>query len=644
MSCIGENKNKFPVELISKLLTKLLDSRLNQLEKKAEEEMGKIKSVSKNTNVMINELQVMNKSIKTNLNNKKSIINNSINVFKRNNFIHRTSTSKLNTGILSKRSNKATTPDRVCYSKIKDTQNNCLKNLKFHKKEEYFDDFLGLKSNNTSRILNSTIKKDNRGLGRTPIRKNARHLTKSTTMYSLKRKIIKEKPKHNDIHNTNLNLVKNNSLNLYKSMNKSCKILPILKKEKEKLNKSFLNKSVLSKEEQLDKICYQTHYNDKRIFGLNPDIDKSLLGKSRKGTISSVIFKKKSDDLNISKIEDSNDILKLDDNLMDEVNNDELLIYYHNKETVKLIDDITLDKSFLCEDIKEKDLNLEIKIDNHKSKDKKYNDKKNNNLIKNNYTFDEKIELMLEHLTKYLNKEDLLKIGLINKSCFKIIMYHLILKKEYYLDKIKESLSSFKKTNSEIIEKITNKSFNLKVEFDDHANRAINLLKGKSKVSYLNDESIDINNKYIILVFDLFFIALGFKKKILSFKNNNELKWNFYKNYLLNDKNEYIGQVISNIAKDIVLNDEIINSLYEYSHNYLNVITPNFFKETNNDIALFVFIVKNILEQVGITKDVNTKNKKNVINLYKLYNVRINYNSSILQKLNKINDIISAKK
>jgi hypothetical protein len=90
------------------------------------------------------------------------------------------------------------------------------------------------------------------------------------------------------------------------------------------------------------------------------------------------------------------------------------------------------------------------------------------------------------------------------------------------------------------------------------------------------------------------------------------------------------------------LDDEIINSLYEYSHNYLNVITPNFFKKTNNDIALFVFIVKNILEQVGITKDVN--NKKNVTKLFKLYNVRINYNSSILQKLNKINDIISAKK
>ena len=641
MSCIGENKNKFPVELISKLLTRLLDSRLNQLEKKAEEEMGKIKSVSKNTNVMINELKVMNKGIKTNLNIKSSIIHNSINFNKRSNLIHRTSTSKLNTTILSKRSNKTITPDRVCYSKIKDTQNNCLKNLKFHKKEEYFDDFLGLKNNNTSRILNSTIKKDNKGLGRTPIRKNVRHLTKSTTMCSLKRKIIKEKLKQNDIHNTNLNLVKNNhSLNLYKSMNKSCKILPIVKNEK--LNKSFLNKSALSKEEQLDKICYQTQYNDKRIFGLNPDVDKSLLGKSRKGTISSIIFKKKTDDLNISKIEDSNDILKFDDNLMDEVNNDELLIYYHNKETVKLIDDITLDKSFLCEDIKEKDLNLEIKIDNHKGNNKKNKDKKSNNLIKNNYTFDEKIEIMIEHLTKYLNKEDLLKIGLINKSCFKILMYHLILEKEYYIDEIKESLSSFKQKYSEKIEKIDNTNFNLKLEFDDHANRAISLLNSKSKVSYLNDKSIDINNKYIILVFDLFFIALGFKKKILSFKNNNELKWNFYKNYLLNCNNESIGQVFSNLAKDIVLDDEKIKSLYEYSHNYLNVITPSFFMETNKDIALFAFIVKNILEQVGITKDVDKI--KNVIKLYKLYNVRINYNSSILQKLNKINDIISAKK
>lgn len=636
MSYIGENKNKFPVELISKLLTRLLDSRLNQLEKKAEEEMVKIKSASKNTNVMINELQCMNKNVKTNLSNKKSIISNSVNLFKRNNFIHKTSTSKLNTSFLSKRANKAITPDRVCYTKVKDTHNNCLKNFKFHKKELFFDDFLGNKSNNTSRILNSKIKRDNKGLGKTPIRKNVKHLTKSTTMCSLRGKNIKEKPKQNDINNTNLNLVKNNhSFNLYKSLNKSCKILPKIKKEK--LNKSFLSKSILSKEEQLDKICYQTHYNDKRIFGLNPDVDKSLLGKSRKGTISSVIFKKKTDDLNISKIEDSNDILKFDDNLTDEINNDELLIYYHNKETVKLIDDITLDKSFLCEDIKEKDLNLEIKIDNHKN-----NDKKINNLIKNNYTFDEKIEIMIEHLTKYLNKEDLLKIGLINKSCFKIIMYHLILKKEYYIDEIKESLSSLKKNNPEIIEKIDKNKFNLKLEFDNHTNRAISLLNSKSKVSYLNEKSIDINNKYIILVFDLFFIALGFKKKILSFKNNSKLKWNFYKNYLLNDNNESIGQVISNLAKGIVLDDEIINSLYEYSHNYLNVITPNFFKKTNNDIALFVFIVKNILEQVGITKDVN--NKKNVTKLFKLYNVRINYNSSILQKLNKINDIISAKK
>ena len=637
MSCFGENKNKFQVELISKLLTRLLDSRLSHLEKKAEEEMGKIKSVSKNTNVMINELKVMNKSIKTNLNIKRSMINNSINFNKRSNLIHRTSTSKLNTTILSKRSNKIITPDRVCYSKIKDTQKNCLKNLRFHKKEEYFDDFLGNKSNNTSRILNSRIKRDNKGLGKTPNRKNVRHLTKSTTMCSLKGKINKEKQKQNELHNSNLNLVKNkhsfnslNSLNLNKSMNKSCKILPILKKEK-------LNKSFLSKEEQLDKICYQTHYNDKRIFGLNPDVDKSLLGKSRKGTISSVIFKKKTDDLNISKIEDSNDILKLDDNLIDEVNNDELLIYYHNKETVKLIDDITLDKSLLCEDIKEKDINLEIKIGNHKS-----NVKKRNNLIKNNYTFDEKIEIMIEHLTKYLNKEDLLKIGLINKSCFKIIMYHLILEKEYYIDEIKESLSKFKKQNSEIIKKIDNNNFKLKLEFGNHTNRAINLLNDISKVSFLNSESIDINNKYIILLFDLFFIALGFKKKILSFKNNNELKWNFYKNYLLNCNNERNGQVFSKLAEDIVLDDEKINSLYEYSHNYLNVITPNFFKKTNKDIALFAFIVKYILEQVGITNDVDKI--KNVNKLYKLYNVRINYNSSILQKLNIINDIISAKK
>lgn len=637
MSCIGENKNKFPVDLISKLLTRLLDSRLSQLEKKTDEEMNKIKSVSKNTNFMINELQSMNKSIKPNLNNKKSILYNSINFQKRNNFIHRTSSSKLNASFLSKRSNKPTTPDRVCYSKIKDTKNKGGKKFNFHKSEVFFDDFLGNKSHNTSKILNSITKKDYRAIRKTPIRKNVRQLTKSTTMCSLRKNIKKEKPKRNNIQNTSLSLVKNNhSLNLYKNMNKSCKILPTFKREK--LNKSFLNKSVVSKNEELDLICSQTQYNDKRIFGLNPDLDKSPLGKSRKGTISSTILKRKSDDINVSKIEDNNDILKLDDNLLDEVNNDELLIFYHNKQTVKLIDDITLDKSFLCDDIKENDLNLEIKGDNNKNKDK--NQK---NIIKNNYTFDEKLEIMLEHMTNYLNKEDLLKIGLINKSCFKIIMYHLILKKEYEIDAIKESLSSLKKNNPEKIEKISNINFNLKIEFDDHSNRAIRLLNSKSKKSFLNDISIDINNKYIILVFDLFFIALGFKKKILSFKNNNKLKWNFYYNYFLKDHNEYIGHVIKNITQGIVLDAEKINTLYEYSHKYLDFITPNFFKSTNNELALFVFIVKNILEQVGITKEMNSKNN-NVIKLYKLYNIRINYNSFILEKLNTIKEIISDKK
>jgi len=340
---------------------------------------------------------------------------------------------------------------------------------------------------------------------------------------------------------------------------------------------------------------------------------------------------------------------------VNDTNNDELLTFYHSNQNSKFIDDIYINKSFIGDDdIQDCNLDFEFNIeknneDKKDDKDNKINKEnkeiKNNKLIKNdNISIEERIEMFIDYLNKYLNIEDLIKIALLNKACFKIVIHYLITKEDDYIDDIKESLLSLKKNNSDVIDQNeNNNNFSMKpFAFNLHSTRAIDLLNSISIKKFFQKISTHSNNKNVILIFDLFFISLGYKNDILSCKNNPILKLEFYKK-MLEEKNEQsMGILIENKLKGKIFNNEIINSLYKYSHNYINIITPSYFQNIDSDFALFIFIVKNILEYVGITKDTN--NKKNVPKLYLLYNAIININTDILKKLNQINSKISNKK
>ncbi len=84
-----------------------------------------------------------------------------------------------------------------------------------------------------------------------------------------------------------------------------------------------------------------------------------------------------------------------------------------------------------------------------------------------------------------------------------------------------------------------------------------------------------MNNKDIIFLFELFFISLGKKIDIMQFDTN-----------------------------DII----------------------------NKDIAIFAYIIKNILDYFGINKE----NKVNYQKLFTLYNIRLNVNEKINSKLNQM--------
>ena len=607
-------KNKVPLTIISNLLKKLLDSKLSALEKKNEDEMNKIKSISQNSEIIINQIKGINRNLKHKEKSRKSIVSHCpLNITKKYNL---KIPSKLNTSSIISNYN-VHTPNRKNYSKKKLLKNNNnIKKIKRNKSIIISNDLLSNKSHNTSKILNDT-KNNNKIAQKSRSKKKIMNLTpRSNTSRIILKKKRKEKQKLKKFIN-NQNLIKHNNTNIIsnKKRNKSCKNLARIKKDR--LNLSGL----LKKNDELDLICTSNNLDDKRIYDLSPNISSINILKKRK------IKKIKSLFLNESFHKNENkEILAFEDSMMNDVNNDELLISYsNNKKPIRFIDDINMGKSFLFE-ISARESDLE-------------------NNLKNNITFSEKLENSLEYFAKFLTKEELLKIGLLNKECFKMIMHYFISKIEDTLDDIKESLSQLKKNNEDVFDNNDeNNNFSIKpFEFNINSNRAISLLNSLSIESiFLIDKSGDINNKYIILIFDLFFIALGYKKQILNFKNDNKSKWNFYRNYFEKNCSKLLGNSIENKIKGKIFSNEIINSLYEYSFNYINIITPNYYQKLNNNIAIFVFIVKNILEHVGITRDAD--NKKNVVKLYLLYNARISINNIILQKLNEINSIIINKK
>ena len=115
--------------------------------------------------------------------------------------------------------------------------------------------------------------------------------------------------------------------------------------------------------------------------------------------------------------------------------------------------------------------------------------------------------------------------------------------------------------------------------------RAMNLINSISKKKLFKEKSSLMNNKDIILLFELFFISLGKKYDIMQFDTNDEdtkiKRWSYFCQYFNQNKNEYL---------------------------------------------------KNILDYFGINKE----NKVNYQKLFTLYNIRLNVNEKINSKLNQM--------
>ena len=76
--------------------------------------------------------------------------------------------------------------------------------------------------------------------------------------------------------------------------------------------------------------------------------------------------------------------------------------------------------------------------------------------------------------------------------------------------------------------------------------------------------------------------------------------------------------------------------MYSISKKQLDVISPNYFQKINRDIAIFVFVIKDILEQLGLLGTQFPKPDREYI----LLNAKLQSNKNILEELNKIEEYI----
>ena len=249
-------------------------------------------------------------------------------------------------------------------------------------------------------------------------------------------------------------------------------------------------------------------------------------------------------------------------------------------------------------------------------------------------SLEEKFQNHLDDVIIYADNRDIYNLLLVNKECFKTIMNFLISKTEIKIEFLEEEITKIIEENKNSID--INKIKVGKFNFNANSSRAISLLNTLTVSNFLKIKDEFMKNKEIAVIFDIFFIAGG-KNEIISIENMQK-KWDyifkFYEDYI---SKQQLGTFIEKTLNGKVFNANIINLLYKYSYKYLNIISPNHFQRINKDIAIMVFIIKDMLEHLAITTDIKINPEKELI----LVNSRLQSNKNILEKLNEINNKIN---
>ena len=258
-----------------------------------------------------------------------------------------------------------------------------------------------------------------------------------------------------------------------------------------------------------------------------------------------------------------------------------------------------------------------------------------NDIFQNNSdNFFKTIEYIFDNLYSFLDIKSFFNIVMLNKNYFKLMVKLIINKLENKEKDINKYITELKQNNKSVIFK---EEKTMPFEFNNSSLKALSFLNSTSIENFYNEKKIDFEDNKIKLIFDLYFIALGKKNDIINYNFEKGKREKYIMNYFKNTNKKYIGNIIDNDMKKLEFNNEIINSLYEYSYNKLNIISPKNFLRTNKNITNFCYIIKNLMEYLGIIyKDDKNKNVKQI---YNLFSARLHINKELIKRLKAIVDL-----
>ena len=473
-------------------------------------------------------------------------------------------------------------------------------------------------SDQKKKLLVKKGKEDNSKL----INKNVIN-TKNNNIINTKLKVVdkvninsnnKTSAKSNSIdkqENLNINMeIKNKNIN--KKTENKCPFLNSLSKEFEKVSTIKMDEKLVN-----DSLLVKNNLDG----GKTINIDDLIKGPT---FIEEEIPKNSEISNNITK--ENNNLVKNDNNNNNKKGlNSSILIYNKLKRTKITFLEGEHDFDLIFKDSKIEDIDLNEHL----------NKEKDNIIAESNVqmTLEEKFESNLDLISRYLDTKDIFNLMRVNKECLKAIINFLISKTEISIEILEDEIKKLKNFNSNVnFENLTKKPF----IFSANSNRAISLLNSNSGKNILKLNPEQLNKKEIILAYSLYFIAIGHKKDILFMDEIDKIT--YMQNYFKNNCSESItlGKLIEKELNGRFLDDKIISILYSLSKKQLKIISPNYFQKINKDVAIFVFIIKDLLEQIGLLGTQLLKPDKE----FMLLNSRLQTNRAILDELNKIEEYI----
>ena len=428
-----------------------------------------------------------------------------------------------------------------------------------------------------------------------------------------------KKDDKSDVKITNTILAKNDkSENLFKN------------KSKELLKESYNNKIFL--DDELLKNVNKDELLVSESLKTSSIMNNSLNNNQNKNNVSSTSTNKNNETniTNLKPIRDTN----INNNNSQNLNNNNISNdkHHENQKLSNNINDIILaSQNRNLQYLKDDEVNFTLIEQDSLKDDVDLNKTIDLNIsgLSEQLSLEEKFQAHLDEISRYLDNRDLCNIFLLNKESYKSLMNILISKSEITIDILEEEIMKLKETNRDInFDAIHIKPF----KFNSNSSRAVSLLNTSSGFNIIKFQKENEKlNKEILLIFDIYFIAAGKKKSIIRL--NDQEKMDFITNYFKDSIEKMnLGTLIEKEINGKIFDDDIITSLYKYSCKHIRIISPNHFQKHNKDIAIFVFVIKNILEFLGLLDPSSIKPDKEFI----LYNARLNYNRMLLEELNNI--------